>query len=198
MTQGEENHTTKEDELSDVIMVIHDIENRTAPEKITRVDSVTMDVINKQLAEDHKQNLAQRAVLATLGSNNPYLKNLLTNRLCGNEKKYKRVSLFTLFNENIATTEHELSRAVTESQQSALEILNNASSEDIKQTIETTTDDNNPVTSWVVNTLIQERFKEYNLRKSSDYWKKFNAVAALVLPIGVCVLEYFLMKKLGC
>lgn len=197
MAQEEGNHNTNEDELSDVITVIHDIESRMAPEKVARVDSVTMDVINKQLAEDHEQKLARRAVLATLGSNNPYLQNLLTDRLCGNEKKYKRVPLSTLFNGNITTTEHDLSQAVTESQQSAIEILN-TSPEEIEQSIETTSDNNNPITSWVVNTLIQERFKEYNLRKSSDYWKKFNAIAALILPIGVCILEYFLMKKLGC
>ena len=48
------------------------------------------------------------------------------------------------------------------------------------------------VTSWVINTVLEEKLKDREVRESADYWKYINGALAIVLPIITGMLNHYL------
>jgi len=130
--------------------------------------------------------IVQRAIQTVLGSDNEYLQRLLTDRLEGKEKTYKRIQLSKLVNSDRKELKTTLSNAVESSQKVAVDALTQGQS------------DNQAISSWVINTVLHEKLKDHETRESADYWKYINGILALVLPIATGVIEYFLTSKSRC
>lgn len=61
--------------------------------------------------------------------------------------------------------------------------------------------DSQTSSSWILNTVLQEKLKDREVRESSDYWKYINGALALILPVITGLIEYFLtdrLKKCNC
>lgn len=56
--------------------------------------------------------------------------------------------------------------------------------------------DSQTSSSWILNTVLQEKLKDREVRESSDYWKYINGALALILPVVTGLVEYFLTDYL--
>jgi len=54
------------------------------------------------------------------------------------------------------------------------------------------------LSSWVLNTVLQEKLKDREVGDNSKYWKYINGTLALILPLATGLLQYFLTGKMDC
>lgn len=154
----------------------------------------------------NSQDLAKQAVQLLLGTDNDYLQRLLTNKLDGREKKYKRIPLTQVVRrDDRSKLRATLQNASSTSQLVAVEVLNKFIAPDIEmgQPVQKDLDldKNQAITSWVLNTVLQEKLKDREMRESADYWKYINGGLAVLLPIITGLLDHFLtsyLKKCEC
>jgi len=55
-------------------------------------------------------------------------------------------------------------------------------------------DQNRTVTSWIINTLLQEKLKDRKGKENADFWKYVNGILAVLLPIATGLIEYYLTR----
>jgi hypothetical protein len=54
------------------------------------------------------------------------------------------------------------------------------------------------LSSWVLNTVLQEKLKDHEVGDNSKYWKYINGSLALILPLATGLIQYFLTGKMDC
>lgn len=137
--------------------------------------------------------IAQNAVLVTLGQNNDYLERLLTRNLEGQKKKRRIIRISRIYQgPRPRHIKKDLSRQRKQTQEEAIKILSQGNSiQDIQQYSEQV----QPIVQWVLNSVLAEKLEDRLHLSNSDCWKYVNGVLAAVLPVAVGLLEYFLVNQ---
>jgi len=184
-----------------------------------------MSTIN--LIHTNAQTLAKKAVKLVLGKENDYVEKLLTNQIEGNNKQYNFTPLTELIPpQDRSELKQELSKAIDDSKQKAVSVIeklsetksdatssNNAQPSthhvivdiggmipNIDNTLETVDlSGSQSVSSWVVNTLLQEKLNYREVQEKAERWKNINAILATILPIvspiAVELIRYYFFNS---
>ena len=155
------------------------------------------------------QELAQYAIRHVLGKENDYLQRLLTARLHGHKKTAKIIPLSKVIKPaNRDEVKQMLDGEVHETQKAAVEVLFEKIVTDLEKKEgvvsreeETSPDTTNgiekekAISSWVLNTVLQEKLKDREVRENSDYWKYINGALAFLLPLATGLIQHYLTNK---
>lgn len=162
----------------------------------------SMTVENGEVEEIN--DLARLAVRSVIGSDNMYLERLLTAQLEGKNKKYKSTPIMEIIRSNDRDSiKKELSDTLTISKSVATEALREQiRSRNIGLAKTFTPQDymnNQAISCWVINSILQEKLNYREVREKSDKWKIINGVLAVILPIIVPamtgILQYYITRS---
>jgi Asp-tRNA(Asn)/Glu-tRNA(Gln) amidotransferase B subunit len=145
------------------------------------------------------QIVAKKAVEFVLGKDNDYVERLLIDRLCGHNKDYTYTPITELIPpQKRDELKKELSADVEISQKKAITKLNKTlppsqhvivdiggmlpKQEGLDNATIDVSDDQS-VSSWIVNTLLQEKLNYREVQESAERKKTFNGTLAVILPI---------------
>lgn len=188
-------------EIEVIVDDIKNLPNKSPETTQSDVPVNTQSDVPKTRNRANTQDMAKQAIQLVLGTDNDYLQRLLTNKLEGREKKYKRIPLTKIVHRGDRSQLREtLSNATTVAQKNAVDVLVGNELVDIEdQTEPQSSNDtkNQAVTSWVLNTVLQEKLKDREARESSDYWKYINGGLAIILPIITGLADHFLTSYFG-
>lgn len=156
---------------------------------MTSTSATTIDI--PAISHETAEQLAKHAIQLIIGSDNEYLQKLLTDKLEGKIKDYSSVPVIELFkNIDRQPIKETLTNAISTLQPVVVDAL-----------VKNPTDINNiqPIASWILNTILQEKLNYREVRETSDKWKNINGILAIVLPIVLPIitnlLQYFLFNK---
>ena len=127
----------------------------------------------------NNHNLAKQAVHLVLGADNDYLENLLVRKMNG--EKRKAPTLKEVFQpKDRSDLKEELNRQSHFARESSMRALKD------------TTPNPTPVSSWVMNTLLQEKLIDREKQENDNKWKHINGILAVVLPIASGLINFLL------
>lgn len=166
---------------------------------------------NLQEQNNTVYDVAKVAVTLALGEENDYVQRLLVNKLEGREKKYKSTPITELLLKPDRTIlKKNLIQAINITQKKVIDVLCKHSEE---SSISTDSDhvfipqidnaqpvidmsNNQAVSSWIINTLLQEKINYRELQEKAEKWQNINGILALVLPLISAIitglLEHYL------
>jgi hypothetical protein len=154
----------------------------TEPEKSTQVEVTVAPADGPD-----KTEMAKQAIQMVLGSNNDYLMRLLVDKLDGKERTFKRIPLSQLVHgKDRDELRQQLSAKTSEAQKAVVEKFTTNQGNTLQA-----------VSSWLLNTVLTEKLKDREVRESSDYWKYVNGFLAVILPVGVGLLQHYLSIYFG-
>jgi len=138
-------------------------------------------------------DLAKKAVLVALGGNNDWLEQMLAKRIDGENATAKIIPIHRIHE----PSERKLLRAylkkeTEKAQQDSVELLK-AHDPETAQFL-SKPEDNQAVSKWVINALLDEKLKDRTVRDNSDYWKYINGFLLAVLAPTATLLTYFLSR----
>lgn len=157
-----------------------------AAESTEQVDSPKPQTLNAT-------ELAKKAVHATLGHGNDYLERMLTRRIEGKKTSPKIIPIHRI--PEPSSREHlraHLAAETEKAQKNSLDLLS-------AQTGDATSgsEQNQTLTKWVLNAVLDEKLTDRTVRENSDYWKYINGALAIILPVITGLAQHYLAHN-GC
>lgn len=180
-------------------------------------------------ASAYNQELARAAILLSLGEDNQYLQKLLVNKLENIPKTYTSIPISELIANTDRTRLHLLlDSAVNAMQAKAVTALNEPvtqTNEPLKQfcvkpyhpsdLIDTASTQEQTsttpsidlgkcqsISSWVINTILQEKLNCREVHETSEKWKNINGILVVILPLITAVasglIAHYLPSNNSC
>lgn len=180
-------------EKPDIEIVVHiDQADQQAPAGPKDDESSKSDQ-GSQPSTIASKELAKKAVRLTLGEGNDYLERMLARRIDGKQATPKIIPIHRI----PETTKRSVLRAylaakTQQEQQSAQKFLSSKQDTADQEGSPENPEQNQPVTRWVLNAILDEKLKDREVRENSDYWKYINGTLAAVLPVATIIIQYFL------
>ena len=125
------------------------------------------------------RDIAKQAVHQVLGTENEYLENLLVRKIDGERRK--PIKLKEVFQPKDRKPLKE-----------SLEQQSHFTSETSLRVMRSTTPQDQSVSSWVMNTLLQEKLIDREKQENDNKWKHINGILAVVLPIASGLINFLL------
>jgi hypothetical protein len=164
-------------------------------------------------------HIAKHSVKTVLGKENEYVERLLINKLFGHNKEYRFTPLSELIPPIQRTNlEKIIQMDVENAQKKVVEVLDNTYTFDDKTTLnypeiivdsDRTIDVNKEynsnvhqsVSSWIVNTILQEKLYYRKIQESAERRKNIYGILTIVLPcltpIITGIIQYYITLSLS-
>ena len=131
----------------------------------------------------NSHEIAREAVHLVLGTDNEYLENLLVRKIEG--KRRKSTTLKEVFQKkDRKPLKESLERKTNISRETSMRVL--------KKEPDAEEMENKTVSSWVMNTLLQEKLIDREKQENDNRWKHINGILAVVLPIVSGLVNFLL------
>lgn len=149
-------------------------------------------VDSKKTGHSHAE-IAQKAVRLAYGRNNDYLERVLVRKLDKKKRTKKIIPISRVYQgPRPYKLKQKLISHADKAQEESLKLLD---SDNPIEKIGEFSEQVQPVFQWILNSVLVEKLEDRIHLRNTECWKYINGALAVVLPVAVGILEYFLVYR---